>query len=111
MNPVKTKAEELLAFVKEITKNENLFEENDLVHWISNSDELKDYYQVTDEEIVNVLNCNNKDSDDDDNDDKDLDNSKKIKFDDGLCLGEQYLKILEQQNCISEQELILIYNL
>lgn len=36
---------------------------------------------------------------------------KKIRFDDGLCLGDQYLKFLEQQSCVTEQELMNVYNL
>ena len=34
---------------------------------------------------------------------------KGFQLDDRLCLDEQFLKFLEQQNCINEQELMVIY--
>lgn len=77
-DPVKAKANELLLFAKAIsTENEKISEEN-VVDWMSNSQENLDQYQMTDNEIIeNVLNPA---KDSSSSDDDDLDNSKKNKI-------------------------------
>lgn len=110
-DPVKAKENELLSFAKAISdKNPKIFEENAVVDWMTNSEENKDQYQMTDNEIIEDVLIPARDSSDDEDDD-DLDNLKKIQFDEGLSLGDQYLKFLEQQSSVTEQELMCIYNL
>ena len=76
---------------------------------MSNADELKHEYQITDEEIVeSVLNPTKNNFSVDDEDDDELDNSEKINFDKDLQLGVQYLTFLKQQSCVTEQELIIV---
>ena len=36
---------------------------------------------------------------------------QKMQIEEGLKLGEKYLEFLERQNCVSEQEFIVIYNI
>lgn len=106
-NSAKDKARELLLYAKKNCEGEPLYEEENIVDWILNEDESAEC-QMTDEEIIqSVLGPTNEEDSDSDSDA----DTNRILFDEGLELGEKYLKFLEQQKCITDQEVMLLYNI
>jgi hypothetical protein len=106
-NSAKDKARELLLYAKKKCEGKPLYEEENIIDWILNEDEPVEC-QMTDEEIIqSVLKPTNEEDSDSDSDAE----TEKILFDEGLQLGEKYLKFLEQQKCVTDQEVMLLYNI
>lgn len=103
------KSTELLIYAK----HSNIpvpFQADDITDWIMSVDEHPVTNQLTDHEIIsNVLGPSQSDQSDSDTDsDSEV---EKITFSQGLALGDQYLKFLEQQSCVSQQDIMSIYRL
>ncbi|KFM71041.1 Transposable element Tcb1 transposase, partial [Stegodyphus mimosarum] len=77
--------------------------------WMMCSDEPTLAYQITDDEIIgSVLNSPQQENDSDTDTDNKFDRSEKISFNEGLEHDEKYLKYLDQQSCVTDQEIMTL---
>lgn len=82
-------------------EGEPLYEEENIVDWINKEEPVE--CQVTHKEIIESVLKQIMEED------SDAETDKK-NFDEGLQLGKKYLKLMEQQKSITDQEVMVLYN-
>lgn len=101
----KVKAAELMQYAQ--TQLANLHEES-ILEFLTTNDEPQIVNHMTDNEIItSVLRPEDQNSDTE----SDGENEDKISVSDGISLGEKYLKFLEMQDSITEQEVLTVYRI
>lgn len=108
---LKTKAAELLQYAKNVGNSANIsaVTEDFIQDLLTAEDSTSVTEHVTDAQIISsILNPNESN---DSETESESETNEKIPIDRGLAIGKEYLNFLEQQSCISQQELMTVHRM
>ena len=107
----KIKTAELMNYALNRDQFANLKEEK-VLEFLQNDEESEIVsHHLTDAEIISSVLTKQGENDSDTESDTQEEEEQKLSITEGLSIGEKYLKFLETQDCVSEQELLTVHRL